>query len=46
MSRPGRLLDGRNTAGGGLNVRLPLESVDNLDAEALTLLRKAYETSA
>jgi hypothetical protein len=42
----GRLLDGRNTAGGGLNVRFALESVDDLDAEALDLLRQAYDTSA
>jgi hypothetical protein len=42
----GRLLDGRSTAGGGLNVRLALESVDDLDAEALDLLREAYTASA
>jgi hypothetical protein len=41
----GRLLDGRNTAGGGLNVRLALESVEDLDAEALELLRQAYNAS-
>ncbi len=41
----GRLLDGRNTAGGGLNVRLALESVEDLDAEALELLRQAYDAS-
>lgn len=34
----------RSSAGGGLNVRLPLESVDDLDAEALALLRQAYDT--
>lgn len=42
----GRLLDGRNTAGGGLNVRFALESVDDLDAEALELLRRAYDESS
>jgi hypothetical protein len=42
----GRLLDGRNTAGSGLYVRLALESVDDLDAEALELLRRAYDASA
>jgi hypothetical protein len=42
----GRLLDGRNTAGGGLNLRIPLQSVDDLDAEALSLLREAYDKSS
>jgi Domain of unknown function (DUF5655) len=42
----GRLLDGRNSAGGGLNVRVALESVADLDAEALDLLQRAYEASA
>lgn len=42
----GRLLDGRNTAGGGLNLRIALESVDDLDADALALLREAYDKSA
>jgi Domain of unknown function (DUF5655) len=41
----GRLLDGRNTAGGGLSVRIALESVTDLDAEALELLRRAYDAS-
>lgn len=41
----GRLLDGRNTAGGGLNLRFTLESVDDLDAEALELLHQAYDAS-
>jgi Domain of unknown function (DUF5655) len=46
-ARPGgRLLDGRNSAGGGLNVRLALQSVADLDAEALDLLQRAYEASA
>ncbi len=38
----GRLLDGSNTAGGGVNLRLPLTSVDDLDSEAIELLRVAY----
>jgi Domain of unknown function (DUF5655) len=38
----GRLLDGRNTAGGSVNLRIALQSVDDLDAEALELLRRAY----
>lgn len=42
----GRLLDGRNSAGGGLNVRIALQSVDDLDAEALGLLREAYDKSS
>jgi hypothetical protein len=42
----GRLLDGKNTAGGGLNLRIALQSVDDLDAEALDLLRRAYDASA
>lgn len=42
----GRLLDGRNSAGGALNVRVALESVTDLDDEALDLLRRAYEASA
>jgi len=41
----GRLLDGRNTAGGGLNLRIPLRSVDDLDDEAVELLRRAYQAS-
>lgn len=41
----GRLLDGRNSAGGGLNVRVPLASVDDLDDEVVRLLRRAYEES-
>ena len=39
----GRLLDGRNTAGGGLNLRVALRSVDDLDDEAVELLRRAYD---
>ncbi len=41
----GRLLDGRNSAGGGLTVRIPLASVDDLDDEAVALLRRAYQES-
>ena len=42
----GRLLDGRNSAGGGLNLRVALQTVADLDDEALSLLRRAYEQSA
>ena len=42
----GRLLDGRNSAGGGLNVRIALQSVADLDAEALDLLGQAYAESS
>lgn len=41
----GRLLDGRNTAGGSVNLRLPLASVDDLDEEAIGLLRRAYQAN-
>jgi hypothetical protein len=41
----GRLLDGRNSAGGGLNVRVALHTVADLDDEALDLLRRAYDQS-
>jgi hypothetical protein len=41
----GRLLDGRNTAGGGLNLRVALRSVDDLDDEAVELLRRAYDSN-
>jgi hypothetical protein len=41
----GRLLDGRNSAGGALNVRLPVGELDDLDAEASGWLRQAYEQS-
>jgi hypothetical protein len=41
----GRLLDGANTAGGGLNLRVALESVDDLDDEAIGLLKRAYDGS-
>lgn len=38
----GRLLDGRHSAGGALNLRLPLESVEDVDDEAVALLERAY----
>jgi hypothetical protein len=41
----GRLLDGANAAGGGLNLRIALESVDDLDDEAISLLQRAYDAS-
>jgi len=41
----GRLLDGSKTAGGTINLRLPLQSVDDLDEEAVSLLRQAYEAN-
>ncbi len=41
----GRLLDGRNTAGGSVKLRVALASVDDLDDEALGLLRRAYEAN-
>jgi hypothetical protein len=41
----GRLLDGKNSAGGGLNVRVALASVDDLDDEAVALLLRAYRES-
>ena len=41
----GRLLDGRNTAGGSVNLRVALSSVDDLDDEAVGFLRKAYEAN-
>jgi hypothetical protein len=41
----GRLLDGRNTAGGSVNLRVPLGSVDDLDDEAVELLRRAYRAN-
>jgi hypothetical protein len=41
----GRLLDGHNTAGGMVNLRLALFSVDDLDDEAVGMLRRAYEAN-
>jgi hypothetical protein len=39
------LLDGSNTAGGSVNLRLPLHTVDDLDEEAVGLLRGACEAN-
>jgi len=41
----GRLLDGRNSAGGGINLRIALAGVDDLDDEALSLLGRAYHAN-
>ena len=41
----GRLLDGRNSAGGGLNPRLALQGLDDLDDETTELLRRAYRAN-
>lgn len=41
----GRLLDGRNTAGGSVNLRVALATVDDLDDEAIELLGRAYRTN-
>jgi hypothetical protein len=41
----GRLLDGSTTAGGGINLRIPLSSVDDLDDEAIGLLTTAYQAN-
>jgi hypothetical protein len=38
----GRLLDGSKTAGGSVNLRVPLADVGDLDDEAADLLRRAY----
>jgi hypothetical protein len=42
----GRLLDGSSTAGGMLNVRFAVASVDDLDDEAIGYLRQAYTAAA
>jgi hypothetical protein len=41
----GRLLDGKNTAGGSVNLRVALSSVDDVDDEAVGLLRRAYDAN-
>ncbi len=41
----GRLLDGRNTAAGSVNLRLPLSTIDDVDDEAFGLLRRAYQAN-
>jgi hypothetical protein len=45
MDPGGRLLDGSKTTGGTINLRLPLQSVDDLDEEAVGLLRQACEAN-
>jgi hypothetical protein len=42
----GRLLDGRTIAGGTVNLRVALSSVDDLDDEAVGLLRRAYDANS
>ncbi|HEY1619235.1 MAG TPA: DUF5655 domain-containing protein [Streptosporangiaceae bacterium] len=41
----GRLLDGRNTAGGSINLRIALTSAAEFDDEAAGYLRRAYDAS-
>jgi len=41
----GRLLDGSRTAGGNVNLRLPLTSVDDIDDEATAWLSRAYHAN-
>lgn len=41
----GRLLDGSRTAGGSVNLRLPLASVEDLDNEASDWLIRAYHAN-
>ena len=41
----GRLLDGSRTAGGSVNLRLPLASVDDIDDEAAGWLSRAYHAN-
>jgi len=41
----GRLLDGRTTAGGGINLRVPLSGLDDLDDEVIGLLGQAYQAN-
>ncbi len=41
----GRLLDGGNIAGGSVNLRVALSSVDDLDDEAVGCLRRAYDAN-
>jgi hypothetical protein len=41
----GRLLDGSNTAGGTVNLRVALSSVADVDDEAIGLLRRAYDAN-
>ena len=41
----GRLLDGRNTAGGSVNLRLLPSAVDDLDDEAVELFGRVYRST-
>lgn len=41
----GRLLDGSRTAGGSVNLRLPLASVGDIDDEATGWLSRAYQAN-
>jgi len=41
----GRLLDGRTTAGGGINLRIVLADVGDFDEEAIALLERAYHAN-
>jgi hypothetical protein len=41
----GRLLDGRNIAGGSVNLRVALSSADDLDDEVVSFLRRAYDAN-
>jgi hypothetical protein len=45
VSPAGRLLDGSTTAGGGINLRVPLSSIDDLDDEVIDLLGRAYQAN-
>jgi hypothetical protein len=45
VSPGGRLLDGRTTAGGGINLRIPLSRLDDLDDEVISLLGRAYQAN-
>src|SRR5258708_38171324 len=42
----GRLLDGRTIAGGTVNIRGALSAVDDLDDEAVGVLRRAYDANS
>jgi hypothetical protein len=45
MSPGGTKRSPPGTAGGTINLRLPLQSVDEIDEEAVGLLRQAYEAN-
>jgi hypothetical protein len=42
----GCLLDGRNTAGGTINMRISLTSIDDLDEEVIGSVDGAYQASS